>query len=1443
MKMAKGRGVSRPLMALMFIMVLLLSACGGGGGGDGVPAIQLSASTLTFAAKEGGANPPTQAFTLKNTGAIGSTLSWSISDDADWLSVSPASGSLAQGASETITLTVDVTGLSSGSQTAKIDVTAAGLTTKSLTVELTVSQDIPPTPLPAIGLSTSTLTFTANEGGNPLAQTFTLTNTGATGTTLNWSISDDAAWLTVTPASGSLTQGASETITIAVDATGLLKGTQTANISVEATGLTAKTLTAQLTIGQALTLNPGSLDLTVTAGSNPADQTVTLANASDLVVPWTASSDAGWLTMNTTSGTLAANGQATLPVIKINALSLVAGTYEGTISITSTAAVSPVSLSVKLTVNAAAAAAAAKNVFIGGTAGIGQLSSLVATSASVAKAATQPTVLTDAKVTITVLRADGSTTTSLTKTNAQGAYSAQVDAVAGDTITVDIKKQGYTTLHKTVKVKADTKSQYTVSGNVAQAAVQVVQAADGVFKASGGTGSGFRFGLSRRASGSLVPFAGAAGLQAAAAAGSEPELDINIPASWAPDATAITTQLAAFDPSKADERQMFPGEFVGVGGGMVGAGKADTSEYALESVSFFQSEVMPNNGQPLSPTLATGAAKAASEATVIYKFIPQEGCEAVKKYDDRDGDATNGVQMPIYSYNSGSGKWVYIGEGTLKTYNSQTGAYDTVAVADVSANQQLSGLSCDATSYYFEIVTNEWYTWWNLDYPLLFAQPETVCISGTVVDSSGVPISGAQVVADGYIPNGANSYTYAYAATDGTFSFDLTLGDGKTPANYAYTAFDYSTWPANTSDFTSLVPTSGYSTTTCNDVGVITIVDSNTCSVSGTIQQETATGLGLAPEWTWVSLYTDDYSFNNWVYTDNNGVFESKSPCDKPVNLSTWANKLVYRVDGVQGTAEATDDSSKVVLEDLIIVNNAPDAYTWISPSPAKVNQKVELWASAWDYEGDYPLTYTWTIKDNAGASVATSNFDVFYWTPANAGTYSAEITVTDSAGQSTTLTETLVVNANENTPPVIYGAWIEASQTCGGLPNVYVSAYDSDGDTLSVDFTYGGTTYPGTLDGWIPSIDPAGSQITITVTDDGAPVKSTTAVIDAPVATGLELYYAEAWPQNQTVGTPVELYAYADSSDLSAVTYSWTITGPDTSAVFTAYDSTDNSYGSFVAQQPGEYTITLEVSGGACAETVTRSFGVTISPLSVAATGQYIQYRTYEDSTLDHYHAWIDYKDSGQLMDDWDFWGASLVDSLGNSLSSTPSFWKADYLQGNWNGTDFGTVAAGGYSGFSFNLSGLTIPAGDYTFVTQLNGGAEIQTPISYPGQQFAPLVLSSSMKYSWNDDGSLTLNWTEPGGKFDSYRIQLLETSSAYQGNSGEVFIAKADPGTSSVTLSAALLQQIYTAQGISSQVPLTWVMQTRIYDTNNNNSARAISNGVTIDPPPAQVEVIIQ
>ncbi|WP_157471715.1 BACON domain-containing protein [Desulfuromonas sp. DDH964] len=1298
-----------------------------------------------------------------------------------------------------------------------------------------------PGPVAALGVGTTSLTFTAPaEGGaNPADQTFIVTNSGPAGTTLNWSVTDDAPWLTVTPASGSLDGGTSQSITVSTAITGLLAGTQTAKITVAATGLASKTINAQLTIGQALTLNPAALNLTVTAGSNPADQTVTLANASNLSVPWTAASDQPWLTMNQTSGTLAANGQANLPVIKVTSMSLAAGSYTGTITITPGVAVTGVSIPVNLTVSAAASAA--KNIFIGGTAGVGQLSSLVASaSAGKAVAAAAPAILADAKVTITVIQADGSNRTTITKTSAQGGYSAEVVAQAGDTITVTIKKDGFTSLNKTVKVKADGQTKYVVSGNVAEATVQVAKAENGVFKAGGGTGPGFRFGLTRRASGALLPFAGSAGLHAAAAAGAAPELDISIPSSWAPGATAVTAQLAAFDPSIPSERQMFPGEFVGVGGGTAGAGKADSTEYQLESVSFFQSDVTPNNGEPLSPTVATGASKAAGDSTVIYKYIPLDGCNAVKKYADRDGDPVNGVQMPIYSYNSSSGKWVYIGEGTLKTYNFSSGLYETVAAATVSTGSDLGNLSCGTVEYYFEIVTNEWYTWWNLDYPLLFAQPEVVCISGTVVDGQGNPVQGAYIQADGYA-SGANTYSSTYAGTDGNFSIDLTLGNGRTVADFVFTAYDYSSWPATTTDFTSQIPAT-VSTTACNDVGNVVIVDSNTCSISGTILQENGDGsTSTAPGWTWVDLYTNDYTFYNWVYTDASGYFTSKSPCNKLVNVDTWKNSVDAVVDGIVSGPEKTDDGTNLVLADLVMVNNAPEAWTWLTPNPGKANQNIQLWVSAWDYEGDYPLTYAWTVKDGAGTTVTTSNLDVFNWTPTTDGTYSVQVVVADILGNETTVTDTLTVNPDVNSPPVIWNAYGQAPQTCGGQPALFVNAYDPDGDNLSYSFSAGAPTYDPSLGAWVPTVALTGSTVTVTVTDDGNPPRSSTTTIQVPQATGLILYSAEAWPTIQTVGAPVDLYAYAYDNSGSA-TYSWTIAGPET-PTFVPYQQ-DGSYGYFTAQQPGDYLITLTVTGGACGDTITRTLNVTINPLTVAITNRYVQFRSFEDPTLNRFQGWVDLKDNGQLMDEWDFWGSSMYDTLGTAFPVTPTFWKASFLNATWNATNgsFGPASPGGFSGWSFNLSGYTLAAGDYTFETQLNGGALLNTSYTYPGQLVLPVVAASSMTYAWNTDGSLTLNWTEPVGTFDRYNVVLYDTN-AYSGHNGELFYGAVPPGTSSVTLSASLIQSVYGNAGLSGLESLSWEIQTRSNDATNVNYARGYSNRVLINPPPASVDVIVR
>ena len=54
---------------------------------------------------------------------------------------------------------------------------------------------------PAIGASPTSLSFTATQGGgNPATQTVSISNTG--GGTLSWTASDNAAWLTLSPASG-----------------------------------------------------------------------------------------------------------------------------------------------------------------------------------------------------------------------------------------------------------------------------------------------------------------------------------------------------------------------------------------------------------------------------------------------------------------------------------------------------------------------------------------------------------------------------------------------------------------------------------------------------------------------------------------------------------------------------------------------------------------------------------------------------------------------------------------------------------------------------------------------------------------------------------------------------------------------------------------------------------------------------------------------------------------------------------------------------------------------------------------------------------------------------------------------------------------------------------------------------------------------------------------
>jgi hypothetical protein len=124
----------------------------------------VSPSTLAFTATQGGANPAAKTASVTNAG--GGALDFTTSDDAAWLSVTPASGS----APATLTVTPSVAGLAAGTYTATVTVTAPAATgsPKTIAVTLTVNPATPPPAglIGAWGFDETSGTTAADSSGN-----------------------------------------------------------------------------------------------------------------------------------------------------------------------------------------------------------------------------------------------------------------------------------------------------------------------------------------------------------------------------------------------------------------------------------------------------------------------------------------------------------------------------------------------------------------------------------------------------------------------------------------------------------------------------------------------------------------------------------------------------------------------------------------------------------------------------------------------------------------------------------------------------------------------------------------------------------------------------------------------------------------------------------------------------------------------------------------------------------------------------------------------------------------------------------------------------------------------------------------------------------------------------------------------------------------------------
>jgi uncharacterized protein (TIGR03437 family) len=300
--------------------------------------IVLAPTSLRFSYTAGGTSPAAQSIQVTNN--AGGTLNWSATTSASWLSVAPTSGT----APSTLSVQVSSTGLSAGTYTGSVQISAAGASNSPISVAVTLTV----TPAAAVlAVSPQALTFNYTVGGAaPAAQGISITSTGGT---LNWGATTSASWLSVAPASGT----APSTPSVRVSPTGLSAGTYTGDVQISASGSpnSSVPVTVTLTVAPAaavLAISPQALTFNYAMGSaTPAAQSVSINNSGGGTLAWTASSSASWLTVSPATGSTS----STLSV-SMNPVGLIAGALSGAITISSPGIASQ-TLSVALTVTGA----------------------------------------------------------------------------------------------------------------------------------------------------------------------------------------------------------------------------------------------------------------------------------------------------------------------------------------------------------------------------------------------------------------------------------------------------------------------------------------------------------------------------------------------------------------------------------------------------------------------------------------------------------------------------------------------------------------------------------------------------------------------------------------------------------------------------------------------------------------------------------------------------------------------------------------------------------------------------------------------------------------------------------------------------------------------------------------------------------------------------------
>lgn len=292
--------------------------------------------------------PSSKTFTVRNVGL--GEASWTATQTADWITLSASEGTLGAGESATITATVNsaAAGKPAGAHTGTITFYRTLVQGSELLATRPLNLTI------AAPEATATLAVTPAEGlastgyvgqsPSPTGKNLTLRNIGQAD--LSWTAAKTAGWLTLAPTAGTLTPGASSTVTAFINssAAALAAGTYNdtvtfANTTVGADGAGSTTRPVSLSIAT----GPGILSVTEPTAFSytgprggpftpAAGVTFTLSNTGGAAIDWTVEVLENWLEPTPQKGTLAPGASVTVTVSAGDmARALIAGTFQNTL--------------------------------------------------------------------------------------------------------------------------------------------------------------------------------------------------------------------------------------------------------------------------------------------------------------------------------------------------------------------------------------------------------------------------------------------------------------------------------------------------------------------------------------------------------------------------------------------------------------------------------------------------------------------------------------------------------------------------------------------------------------------------------------------------------------------------------------------------------------------------------------------------------------------------------------------------------------------------------------------------------------------------------------------------------------------------------------------------------------------------------------------------------